>query len=553
MKKMVYISCLLLGAASAWAATASDDFNRNNTNWSADGSLIGADWNYDSGLNGNWKINGNRVDVQNGTASTVLYNDALQTTSGNGTTFTASLDVMVNSNSAWSGLAFNAQDSTHFYYMRIRGNDTDNVQIGRIGTSEGIFGNKHAISNLVSGMDYTLTVSSSIPYVFDCQIKETASGTVLFSGTFEDTSSVFTGGYAGIYQGTAALGTTVSSYDNFDLEIKASTPLIKDDFTRPDTGLNAGNDFVDPGWKNSKVGSSQWGVENQRVVANLASVDANTVLYNALLETVSGNGTNFTASLDVNIAGSYWAGMAFHYQNPTNFYYLRYKGDATNYQMYRMVDGISSTLLNLTLPGGTFASGTDYTLTVISSNAYEFAYEIKETGSGTVMASGSVTDSLSSFSGGYAGILQTSVGLGCATYDNFSLESGAEALSGYAAWAAGWLADIGAEDEDYDSDGLLNLYEYGLGGDPTDPLDQGVAPELFFGGGAMGYIYPQLSDINSGLTYTLELNPDLVSGIWAATGYTVSGTNVTGGDLDFVTNVTDTVADEKFLRLMIEN
>ncbi len=45
---------------------------------------------------------------------------------------------------------------------------------------------------------------------------------------------------------------------------------------------------------------------------------------------------------------------------------------------------------------------------------------------------------------------------------------------------------------------------------------------------------------------------DLVVGDWANVGYTITGTNITSGDLDFVTNTTGTVEDEKFIRLMIE-
>jgi len=67
-----------------------------------------------------------------------------------------------------------------------------------------------------------------------------------------------------------------------------------------------------------------------------------------------------------------------------------------------------------------------------------------------------------------------------------------------------------------------------------------------------GYVHPQLSDTNSGLSYFLELTTDLVSGVWTNSGYSVLGTNVTGGKMNYVTNVTDTVGSKKFIRLMIE-
>ena len=125
-------------------------------------------------------------------------------------------------------------------------------------------------------------------------------------------------------------------------------------------------------------------------------------------------------------------------------------------------------------------------------------------------------------------------------------------LPGYAGWAETWGVDIGVETNDYDGDGLLNVGEYGLGGDPTDILDQGVSAELVVNGGVANYIYPQLSDTNSGLAYSFEFSADLVSGLWTNSGYTISGTNVTGNNLDFVTNVVDATEETKFIRLNIE-
>ncbi len=125
----------------------------------------------------------------------------------------------------------------------------------------------------------------------------------------------------------------------------------------------------------------------------------------------------------------------------------------------------------------------------------------------------------------------------------------------YAGWADGWGVDLGDKTDDYDGDGVDNFHEYGLGGDPTNELDQGTLPVFEIGnaGGTnwLGCVHPQLSDPNSGLNYFMELNTNLVSGIWTPYGYTVSGTNVTGGELDFVTNFADMVEDVKYVRLSI--
>ena len=125
----------------------------------------------------------------------------------------------------------------------------------------------------------------------------------------------------------------------------------------------------------------------------------------------------------------------------------------------------------------------------------------------------------------------------------------------YDAWSNSYALVEGPAGDD-DSDGLANLYEYGLGGDPTNALDQGTSPGFGIvdvgGTNYFGYVHPQLADPSSGLNYFLELNTELVSGVWTNAGYVVLGTNVTGNALDFVTNVTDTVDGQKFIRLIIE-
>ena len=120
-------------------------------------------------------------------------------------------------------------------------------------------------------------------------------------------------------------------------------------------------------------------------------------------------------------------------------------------------------------------------------------------------------------------------------------------------WAAGYLPDeIGNSSEDYDDDGLDNITEYGLDGDPTDGTQASATLPTFTAvGGGFEYIHPERAG-DSNLVYTVETTENLVYSPWAATGYTVGGTEVTGGTLDFVTNSVDTVADQKFIRLKIE-
>ena len=122
-------------------------------------------------------------------------------------------------------------------------------------------------------------------------------------------------------------------------------------------------------------------------------------------------------------------------------------------------------------------------------------------------------------------------------------------LGGYSQWAAGY--GIGAGTNDYDSDGINNLTEYGLDGNPTNGQNRGTLPTFIKIGNSFRYVHPKRSDDVS-LTYTVETTTNLVSGTWTNQRYIVAGTNVTGDTLNFVTNDIDTIENEKFIRLKIE-
>ncbi|VGO15464.1 hypothetical protein PDESU_04047 [Pontiella desulfatans] len=118
-----------------------------------------------------------------------------------------------------------------------------------------------------------------------------------------------------------------------------------------------------------------------------------------------------------------------------------------------------------------------------------------------------------------------------------------------------WVSDFGVTNgptEDHDNDGLSNLYEYGLDGNPTNGVIE-PAKLPTFGPGAAGleYIHAQRND-DTNLVYYLDLTASLVPASWMNEGYTVSGTNVTMGTFDYVTNLVETVDNAKFIQLKIE-
>lgn len=91
----------------------------------------------------------------------------------------------------------------------------------------------------------------------------------------------------------------------------------------------------------------------------------------------------------------------------------------------------------------------------------------------------------------------------------------------YAAWATG-LAES-AQSDDPDDDGLPNLTEYALGGDPRSggmTLAPGVPllPVLNFAGGTVSFSFPQRTDAAlRGLSYVVETSTGLGVPSWSAT------------------------------------
>jgi hypothetical protein len=112
--------------------------------------------------------------------------------------------------------------------------------------------------------------------------------------------------------------------------------------------------------------------------------------------------------------------------------------------------------------------------------------------------------------------------------------------------------------DDPDSDGVPNLMEYALGGNPTNGTDNGSAfaddIKLFSEDGVVKYVYPVRNDADArGLVYSLESTPDLPDGIWSNGTYPILGTGVLDSEFDAVTN--EIPADGtpyEYLRLKVE-
>ena len=136
-------------------------------------------------------------------------------------------------------------------------------------------------------------------------------------------------------------------------------------------------------------------------------------------------------------------------------------------------------------------------------------------------------------------------------FDGFSVALRA-AAPGYAAWAEGFGLFAASLTNDLEPDGLDNLTEYALGGNPTNADAASVLPlfqplENYF-----HYIHNERTDDTS-LTYTVELTTNLVSNGWNTNGVDWVGEAAFSNVWKTVTNQIPTLGKEQqFIRLKIE-
>ena len=135
-------------------------------------------------------------------------------------------------------------------------------------------------------------------------------------------------------------------------------------------------------------------------------------------------------------------------------------------------------------------------------------------------------------------------------YDNFKIVIN-YAEAGYDSWTASYGLTSGVYGDD-DDDGKSNIYEYGFGGDPTNPGDIGAVPTIVYGaGGTVTHSHVVLADAND-VAYLVEQTTDLVLGTWTNSGWSGISTNVSGGEFDEVEHsVLGGDKDKLFIRVQV--
>lgn len=283
------------------------------------------------------------------------------------------------------------------------------------------------------------------------------------------------------------------------------------------------------------VATSGYGVDSFNGPAGSTSTDTNSADY--YVTKVASTAIDAVALGDLgstNACFDYFSGtVTFELQDldPSTLYNLTFYGsrkfssDATTRYSVTDSNGIvlASADLDVHEPGSAWLHNQDTTVT-ISNVAPDAADTIYVTFTGT---------------GGGSGYLNA-----------LQVEILASTNSGYSIWADSFGL-VGGEGDDDDNDGWDNLYEYGLGGNPTNGFVDGNIPVFSTVGGSLELIHAQRSDDDQ-LSYYLEVTSSLTSPAWTNSGVAVTGTNVVFGDFDYVTNSIPVDVPEKFIRLIIE-
>lgn len=139
----------------------------------------------------------------------------------------------------------------------------------------------------------------------------------------------------------------------------------------------------------------------------------------------------------------------------------------------------------------------------------------------------------------------------------------AGALATYEDWIDGYSIGLATGmTDDADGDGLVNLVEFAIGGDPSSPdfADNGHVPEFSIASAAgtnwLTYVYAKRAEADSlGLSYHVERATDLVAGDWTNVNVEAVGTGtLIPGEFDSVTNRVQVGAEpQQFLKLVIES
>jgi hypothetical protein len=124
----------------------------------------------------------------------------------------------------------------------------------------------------------------------------------------------------------------------------------------------------------------------------------------------------------------------------------------------------------------------------------------------------------------------------------------------YDAWAAGYpgFSDTDLE-SDPEGDGLNNMMEYALNGDPTQNDAATVKPATHSDGSWFIHVHTErVGDASLSYEVQLDQNGNLPMASWATNGIEWVADSAVSGDYKSVTNRTDATGSQEFIRLKVE-
>jgi hypothetical protein len=237
MKLPIITVILTLGSCTAQALTVTADFNRANTpvgsfasNITQVAATIGADWKPVTQANGiyttQYKITNNALGfaaMATNVQKALLVNTTALTANSGVSNFTLSATLKdTAAGTATYGIIFNYKDDGNYYQFRLTANGGVQMlcysnyiqQSTPISTPNGTVA-------YVKGNEYTFTVQSSDPYVFDLSIIDATSTTTVYTRniTLGATVVKLQDGLGGVF----STGNTVT-VDDFRLEVPTQIP-----------------------------------------------------------------------------------------------------------------------------------------------------------------------------------------------------------------------------------------------------------------------------------------------------------------------------------------
>ena len=219
-KTIVLIGLLHCVSTASWAVIVLDDFNRSDVALTTNTSLVGADWIQGNSADDQWGITSGQL-VNSASAPGILVNTGANMSSGDGVSFTFSVDLTPVQASRWMGVVLNYQDVDNYYclwfktgaggcyvYKKVDGGALTLLTGGTITASE----------NFALNTAYAIAVASTNAGEFDVSI---SGGTLTATGTVVDSAQSLTNGYAGLMIEANGVG---AKYDNFSLQSSGDQP-----------------------------------------------------------------------------------------------------------------------------------------------------------------------------------------------------------------------------------------------------------------------------------------------------------------------------------------